>query len=253
MEFNKKKWMSLALLKMGWVGMGGLAISTAIGSASLASASAAALASWGIAWIIPSSARFMKKIAKGTRSARQGELDRIAKGLIAAAGGLSCEELARKARADIGLQRNLWCRSCVVMWMAAHPGEEHLHEGALGPGFAEDCLAWLQESTEALEEAAHRGWLCPDLRMADLMADKDMRESRLEIGAAHPGLEALGPHWPAKVRYCDNIFSLGHHLFDSGFTEQLGWRSQGSLEKLMIVDGVESLSSPKPSGRKLRL
>ena len=210
---------------------------------------------WGMACSFAPLANRVKVLAKGTRPARGDLLAKMEKKQGKAFQRLPVVEQAMAARADLQIQRRLWWDAAAVMWMKENPGKEHLWGGLISsPMWFDDSLAWLRETCAKLEEAADRGWICPNAKMSDLLERPEMVDSKKELGDDIQGFVLLGDPWPSKTRYCDTLASMGHKLFSHGYSESLAWRSHGALERIKMAAYMDSFcDGSKSKGSRLRL
>jgi hypothetical protein len=197
----------------------------------------------------------VKRLAVGTRAPRPNLLSKLEKRQPLEFRRLGIVEKAHAARANMSIQRRFWWDVSAVTWMKKNPGKEHEWSGLMScPGFFDDANAWLSETCSMLEEAADKGWICPESNVARLLAQPEKSDSKQELGDAIAGFDKLGDPWPSKARYCDTLSSMGHKLFADGYAESLSWRSFGALEKIKICQDMESLGGDAlPKGRRLRL
>lgn len=250
-----KKASVFAFKNFGWLCLALLVASMGTRSQSLAGAVFAGLAIWGMACSYPKCSRTIKKWAIGTREPKATLLNRMAARQGKAFKKLSPIDQAMAARADLTMQRRFWWECAAVMWMKANQGAEHEWSGLIAaPGWFDDAKAWLTETVDKLEDAADRGWICPNLKVAELLCQPEKVNSNQELGDAIEMFAKLGETWPGKARYSDTIASMGHKLYDLSFSESLAWRSHGALERMKIRDDMESLGGKNlRAGRKLRL
>ena len=255
----KKRWIKrIAALSFKYFGLFSMIVAcyaAAINWTSLGSWALGGMVLWGILCLIPSVINYIKILAKNSRAPKKNGWSKMFKNVGSEFHKLSNVEQAMAARADIQIQRRFWWDAAAVMWMKSNPGREHLWTGLMSsPNWLDDSITWLYETTDKLEEAADHGWICPNIKMSDLISRPEMCNSKKELGDDIEGFTKLGDPWPSKARYCDTLASMGHKLFEQGYSESLVWRSHGALERIKMSDYMDRISrSDTKLGKKKRL
>lgn len=122
-----------------------------------------------------------------------------------------------------------WCASCLVKGQARWIGER--------PGLFDDPELWLQRREGVIWALAHRGFIDPQARFADVLGEGKDRESRATLGAP------FDSPWPGDARLCDDLPTMARRLFESELGAKLAGRSQSAVQQTRLEEGVPPAQS----------